>query len=70
VSGSLAGSQLTPVVSINHFWFSWVAFRPETRVYSPDQRTSDAPSMDSQSVASELPGDFKITTIIRKGERK
>jgi len=40
VSGPLAGSQLTPVVSINHFWFSWAAFRPETRVYSPDQPTS------------------------------
>jgi hypothetical protein len=37
VSGPLAGSQLTPVVSINHFWFSWAAFRPETRIYSPDQ---------------------------------
>ena len=43
VSGSLAGSQLTPVVSINHFWFSWAAFRPETRLYSPDQPTSAAP---------------------------
>jgi len=40
VSGPLAGSQLTPVVSINHFWFSWAAFRPETRIYSPDQPTS------------------------------
>jgi len=37
VSGPLAGSQLTPVVSINHFWFSWAAFRPETRVYSLNQ---------------------------------
>ncbi|RME58163.1 DUF3179 domain-containing protein, partial [Candidatus Parcubacteria bacterium] len=35
VSGELAGSQLTPVTSINHFWFSWAAFRPETRVYQP-----------------------------------
>ncbi len=33
VSGSLAGSQLSPVVSINHFWFSWAAFKPETRIY-------------------------------------
>ncbi len=31
--GPLAGSQLAPVVNINHFWFSWAAFRPETRVY-------------------------------------
>ncbi len=35
VSGELAGSHLTPVVSINHFWFSWAAFRPETRIYQP-----------------------------------
>lgn len=35
VSGELVGKQLTPVVSINHFWFSWAAFRPETRIYQP-----------------------------------
>jgi hypothetical protein len=33
ITGSLAGTQLAPVVSINHLWFSWVAFKPETRVY-------------------------------------
>ncbi len=35
VAGELAGSQLEPVVAINHFWFSWAAFRPETRIYQP-----------------------------------
>ncbi len=35
VGGELAGRQLTPVVTINHFWFSWAAFRPETRIYRP-----------------------------------
>lgn len=35
VSGELAGVQLAPVVSVNHFWFSWAAFSPETRVYQP-----------------------------------
>jgi hypothetical protein len=35
VSGPLAGSQLAPVVSINHFWFSWAAFKPETQIYQP-----------------------------------
>lgn len=35
VNGELAGSQLEPVVSINHFWFSWAAFKPETRIYQP-----------------------------------
>ncbi|MBI3761254.1 MAG: DUF3179 domain-containing protein [Chloroflexi bacterium] len=35
VSGKLAGKQLTPVVAVNHFWFSWAAFKPETRIYQP-----------------------------------
>lgn len=35
VNGALTGKQLTPVVAINHFWFSWAAFKPETRVYQP-----------------------------------
>lgn len=35
ISGELIGRQLTPVVSINHFWFSWAAFRPETKIYQP-----------------------------------
>jgi hypothetical protein len=35
VAGELIGSQLEPVVSINHFWFSWAAFKPETRIYQP-----------------------------------
>jgi len=33
IDGQFAGSQLEPVVSINHFWFSWAAFKPETRIY-------------------------------------
>jgi len=33
ISGPLQGSQLEAIVSINHFWFSWAAFRPDTRVY-------------------------------------
>ncbi|MCU0487720.1 MAG: DUF3179 domain-containing protein [Anaerolineales bacterium] len=35
VSGELAGRQLSPLVAINHFWFSWAAFKPETRLYQP-----------------------------------
>jgi hypothetical protein len=33
VDGTLKGQRLTPLVGVNHFWFSWAAFRPETRVY-------------------------------------
>ena len=37
LEGPLAGTQLTPVVGVNHFWFSWAAFKPETRVYEPTE---------------------------------
>ena len=32
-AGPLAGKRLTPVVSGNHFWFSWAVFKPKTRIY-------------------------------------
>jgi hypothetical protein len=35
VAGEMKGRELNPVVAINHFWFSWAAFRPETRIYQP-----------------------------------
>ncbi len=31
--GELAGQRLTPIVHADHFWFSWAAFRPDTRIY-------------------------------------
>jgi hypothetical protein len=34
-SGPLKGAQLEQVISINHFWFSWAAFMPDTRIYQP-----------------------------------
>ncbi|MBL8096115.1 MAG: DUF3179 domain-containing protein, partial [Anaerolineales bacterium] len=34
-AGPLAGQALAPVTAVNHFWFSWAVFRPETRVYQP-----------------------------------
>jgi len=37
VAGTLAGSQLTPVVHANHFWFAWAAFRPDTTVVQESQ---------------------------------
>ncbi|HID51032.1 MAG TPA: DUF3179 domain-containing protein [Anaerolineae bacterium] len=36
VDGELEGTQLTPVVKVDHFWFSWAAFRPDTRIYQPE----------------------------------
>jgi hypothetical protein len=35
IAGELKGKQLIPLVSINHFWFSWAAFQPETRIFQP-----------------------------------
>ncbi len=37
ISGPLEGSRLQPVVHINHFWFSWAAFRPDTRIFQLDR---------------------------------
>jgi hypothetical protein len=34
VEGSLLGSQLTPVVFAEHFWFAWAAFEPATAIWS------------------------------------
>jgi hypothetical protein len=36
IGGELAGAQLKPVVAINHFWFSWAAFMPDTRIYDQE----------------------------------
>jgi hypothetical protein len=36
VQGPLAGQQLQFVIAINHFWFSWAAFKPDTVIYQPD----------------------------------
>jgi len=33
-SGSLAGTQLTPVVHGAHFWFAWAAFAPDTKIWT------------------------------------
>ena len=36
VSGPLVGKTLIPLTAVNHFWFDWVAFKPETRIYEPE----------------------------------
>ena len=35
IGGRLKGSRLTPVLHGNHFAFSWFAFKPGTKVYTP-----------------------------------
>jgi hypothetical protein len=57
VVGPLAGNQLEPVVHINHFWFSWAAFRPETRVYQLEQAesTGSEPTLERRSSRPSAP---------------
>jgi len=45
IEGPLTGRALDPVVGVNHFWFSWSAFRPETRVYVSPEGAADAASL-------------------------
>jgi len=33
VAGPLKGERLAPIAHGNHFWFAWVAFRPETELW-------------------------------------
>ena len=35
LDGPLVGLRLTPVTSFDTFWFSWVGFRPDTRLIPP-----------------------------------
>jgi hypothetical protein len=34
IDGPLAGSELTPAIHANHFWFAWAAFFPDSPVYA------------------------------------
>jgi hypothetical protein len=34
VGGPIAGESLSQIVSVNHFWFSWAVFQPDTRIYT------------------------------------
>jgi hypothetical protein len=41
-AGPLAGRQLERVLHGGHFWFSWAAFTPQTRVWQPPSVAPDA----------------------------
>jgi thiol-disulfide isomerase/thioredoxin len=68
IAGPLAGKALAPIVNVNHFWFSWAAFRPETRIYRADAAsvpTSGALTGTNQGFPAdkavvEVPFDFAI----------
>jgi thiol-disulfide isomerase/thioredoxin len=78
VAGPLQGEQLDAVVGVNHFWFSWAAFTPETRVYELDKTgggvslDENPPENEGEKVEEELPSvsllpmDFEI--ILYQGQ--
>jgi hypothetical protein len=35
IEGPLAGQKLDRIVSAEHFWFAWAAFRPDTIIWTP-----------------------------------
>jgi thiol-disulfide isomerase/thioredoxin len=63
VSGPKKGSQLAPVVSINHFWFSWAAFRPETRVYGVDKSEVEVRVEDEGKAEDEVEGKVEVSQL-------
>lgn len=60
LSGSRKGSRLQALVSVNHFWFSWAAFRPETRVFQPEPAAGPTEEALGGGPESRLPADFAI----------
>ncbi len=50
VRGPLSDQTLEAVVGVNHFWFSWAAFKPDTRVY---QTEAVPPEAEAQEPASD-----------------
>ena len=59
VEGELEGRRLESVLAVNHFWFSWAAFHPETRIYAPETGSA-ASEGTSEAAETELEADFEI----------
>ena len=63
-AGPLQGSRLRPVVSVNHFWFSWAAFRPET----PHLHGSLTPA-PGRAIVGLAQGTARWSVTVRRGPR-
>ncbi|HSH03435.1 MAG TPA: DUF3179 domain-containing protein [Anaerolineae bacterium] len=50
VAGELAGSELTPIIHGDHFWFSWAAFFPETAVYGEGEAMGNGGAGEADEV--------------------
>ncbi len=70
VDGPLAGKQLTPVVNVNHFWFSWAAFRPETRIFESEETSSAAPEPPQTATAAEVDVTYDFSIGLYQGEQE
>jgi thiol-disulfide isomerase/thioredoxin len=64
IDGPHAGRQLTPVVGVNHFWFSWAAFKPETRVFLAEGPRPDADEGEAaEPVSSVEPPAIRVDAL-------
>jgi thiol-disulfide isomerase/thioredoxin len=70
VDGPLAGKQLDPVVNVNHFWFSWAAFRPETRIYEAEGATSTVPKPSPAATVTDVDVAYDFDIGLYQGERE
>ena len=72
VGGPLAGKQLTPVVDVNHFWFSWAAFRPETRIFQAEDGDAGAiaPTSPPASQAADIDITYEFDINLYQGEQQ
>ena len=59
---------MTPVVHINHFWFSWAAFRPETRIYRPE--TTSAVDPTPVAPPTDTGVDFSFSIDLYQGQEE
>jgi hypothetical protein len=55
ISGPLAGKSLTPVIAVNSFWFAWVVFQPNTRVYQPAGTFVETTTTPGRPSGADLP---------------
>jgi len=66
IAGPQTDNQLEAIVGINHFWFSWAAFKPETRIYQSTSNDTSAKETPPSTPAVSLSADIEI--LVYQGE--
>ncbi len=64
IDGPMLGQQLDPIVGVNHFWFSWAAFKPDTRVYTVDDTLSIVSPEESLLGEIEAPSEEEVKETV------